>query len=122
MAERALVDDGAQSVPNGHYVENRHDQSLLSMLVKANAPIWERGGPSHVNAASSASERSPTAWRGDVAARHAEFGVRGLRVVVLRDCGWPVTGGPGQPIAAARLAAGPQHASGGSGCRWADCM
>mmetsp|Transcript_58674 Transcript_58674/g.132242 ORF Transcript_58674/g.132242 Transcript_58674/m.132242 type:complete len:355 (+) Transcript_58674:103-1167(+) len=102
-ADTRLISDDKPEVHNPCFVTNRHDQSLLSMLVKGNQPEYERADDSHFNAAARDDER-PTHWRfASAPRRHREFGITGLRIVVLRDCGWPVTSDPAQPIAAARL-------------------
>lgn len=82
-----LISDDEPLVQNPHFVENRHDQSLFSMLVKTNRPTYGEGAV------------GSTA----IGTTRREFTIPSLRTLVLPDCGWPVTGGPQQLIAATRL-------------------
>lgn len=71
-----LISDSAEVVRNPRLVEHRRDQSLFSMLVKCNLPSSK--GHQH------------------------EFEVDGLKILLLKDIGWPATGDPRQPLAACR--------------------
>lgn len=83
-----LISDDEPLVENPHFVENRHDQSLFSMIVKSNRPTFGMGATT-----SSVSNTVRT-----------EFAISSLRVLVLPDCGWPVAPrNPRQLIAASRL-------------------
>uniref|UniRef100_A0A7S4R3I3 Uncharacterized protein n=1 Tax=Alexandrium monilatum TaxID=311494 RepID=A0A7S4R3I3_9DINO len=101
-ANTNLISDDPPTIHNPSFIANRHDQSLLSMLVKSNKPVYVRADGAHFNAGRAVDARA-TCWRQPASERHRKFGVPDLKVVVLRDCGWPVTNDPAQPIAAARL-------------------
>lgn len=96
-----LISDDKPLVENPHFVENRHDQSLFSMLVKSNRPTYS-GGAVAPNVSG---------------AVRTDFTIPSLRVLVLPDCGWPVTRDPRQLIAATRLddSAFRKRARGGTG-------
>lgn len=111
-ADTNLISDDPPNIYNPSFLANRHDQSLLSMLVKSNKPVYERASNAHFNAGRREDTRA-TCWRLPVSGRHRKFGIPDLQVTVLRDCGWPVTGDPGQPIGAARLSDSMLFAGGG---------
>eukprot|EP00931_Biecheleriopsis_adriatica_P029630 TRINITY_DN17566_c0_g1_i1.p1 TRINITY_DN17566_c0_g1~~TRINITY_DN17566_c0_g1_i1.p1 ORF type:complete len:322 (+),score=69.02 TRINITY_DN17566_c0_g1_i1:59-1024(+) len=109
----SLISDDKSKLPNPCFRENRHDQSIFSMLMKSSVIAAERDSDTHLNAASNLHESEPTIFKHQVGRQHAEFTIPGLRAVVLKDVGWPVTGDPRQAIAAARRVC-KGH------CQWAD--
>ncbi|CAE7236751.1 unnamed protein product [Symbiodinium natans] len=116
--EVSLISDDEPRVPNPQYVENRHDQSLFSMLMKSSGAVFERKNDEHFNAAG-APGRGCTTFQSTVGTMHPQLGVSGLKAVVLQDVGWPISGDPLQPIKAARRAEGqlPKDMDlGGEGC------
>jgi len=71
VADFHLVSDEPSVVPNDvTFSDNRHDQSLFSLLVKASSPLFE------------ASPKQ--SW--DL---HKEFGIRNLQPLILDDFGYP---------------------------------
>jgi len=68
-----LISDEASLAPNHpSFVDHRHDQSIFDFLVKASDPEYSR-----------------TKFKGKVWPLHPEFGINGLRPVVLQDIGYP---------------------------------
>lgn len=98
----SLISDDSSRLLNPAFRENRHDQSLLSMILKSSGLIFEQCNAAHVNSSSRTSEHKPTSFKSRVGIPHLELGIPELRTVVLQDVGWPVTGHPEQPLAAAR--------------------
>eukprot|EP00747_Dinoflagellata_sp_TGD_P028289 gnl/TRDRNA2_/TRDRNA2_133165_c0_seq2.p1 gnl/TRDRNA2_/TRDRNA2_133165_c0~~gnl/TRDRNA2_/TRDRNA2_133165_c0_seq2.p1 ORF type:complete len:519 (+),score=79.76 gnl/TRDRNA2_/TRDRNA2_133165_c0_seq2:19-1575(+) len=83
-----LISDERTSVSNGRFFrENRHDQSLFSMLVKANKPIFSKEVKAqHAKRRHWYKAGLPprSEWK-----RHKHFGVEGLQVLVMEDLGFP---------------------------------
>eukprot|EP00811_Abedinium_folium_P004797 NODE_14417_length_1110_cov_4.894201.p1 GENE.NODE_14417_length_1110_cov_4.894201~~NODE_14417_length_1110_cov_4.894201.p1 ORF type:complete len:257 (+),score=77.47 NODE_14417_length_1110_cov_4.894201:302-1072(+) len=99
----SLQAPGEANCLNPRLIENRSDQSLFSMLLKANEPRYARGPRERFNVGHRLHAQA-TAWRACPAPPHPEFRVDGLRVLIIEDVGWPVRRGDAtQPIAAARL-------------------
>lgn len=74
MEDFSLVaDEAASSTENPSLKSARSDQSIFSLLVKSNEPLYE--GQEH---------------SAPVAPRHKEFGIPDLKVLVREDIGWPV--------------------------------
>lgn len=77
VSDFQLVSDKPSRAPNSlQFRENRHDQSLFSMLVKANSPVGLRS-------------RIRPELTNLTYALHKEFGIAGLSPIVMRDIGYP---------------------------------
>ena len=78
VSDLDLVSDKPSKYKNPEgFREHRHDQSLLSMLVKSNSPTIAH-----------ASSRSKD-WLHRTWEMNPQWGIKGLRILVLPDLGWP---------------------------------
>lgn len=85
VANAHLLTDAPSRETNWkNFKENRHDQSLFSMMIKANQPTWPN--PTLDKKDLRWGKHDP-GWQPQP--RHKQFGIPGLRILVLRDMTWP---------------------------------
>eukprot|EP00746_Dinoflagellata_sp_MGD_P108805 gnl/MRDRNA2_/MRDRNA2_46509_c0_seq1.p1 gnl/MRDRNA2_/MRDRNA2_46509_c0~~gnl/MRDRNA2_/MRDRNA2_46509_c0_seq1.p1 ORF type:complete len:528 (-),score=101.08 gnl/MRDRNA2_/MRDRNA2_46509_c0_seq1:18-1601(-) len=94
-----ISDEPSRQQNSGTFTDNRHDQSLWSMMIKANQPVWP----------DSKRPQEDYFWgKNDPGfepqSRHNKYGIPDLKIRVLRDMTWPPKFYRTQAISATRKA------------------